>query len=1234
MSAFRILARVLVFSGSSYVDKFSEQTQGFSVLQMQLAKYWRIPSLWNMCLSILLGIDIADLKSEELHDPNHFLSNVLKSTSLRMNCVHVIPVILFMFEEGFRYVTQLPNDRGKPDETQSNDTASLQTISAIPRLLGLIHEKSDAFREYCYSSNTVRELLNVLFNAMTNRSSSIISPTTLSSDLQVLDEKVSSNTEIKPSYRFSDFDLKHLAAQASKQEQICFKLIDRHRGISNSSIRDILRPLGNESPAYEKQSLPVSAEAVSFQVTNFLMRLFLDQIISERDFSGLGLFLKTPPASLEDRATLSTYLLRELTLRLYGHIASDTSTLRDLKTLQNLLRFMSQAFEAIQEGWWKGGSPFLLTLMHGVLKGCETIHEDNFRSHESIRSSIRHMQRRLTISTLVTFQTELRFQQDEESLNISYASRSFLFHKEDNDAQLMKLLCLVFYAILRDSSQPQNALAVLSLLECAASQRPQQFSSIFSSENKMYSYAERIAKLSTIQIDSQQSKLAISASDLALTSKPSLEKAMIQWIGKENGETNKSLGVRQRRRQERIEKWHLERLALVHRWTEHELAAKNWIENIQTSEATKFQRSRQDQQEAYDLLEAQMSKICRELKTLGLREQGDFLQKWQLDDVEARDRMRMRLFPTLSRREKVYETRRGRSLRASTTHSLNQSSTSDKQSPASNAERSKAKEQSLANAFAGSASLGGNSAVSPEEFEIVSPPAQSDFISEDKNRKVMRSLQRGEHVLDVCNVSRIVGLEAFEGLVVIGKKCLYLFNDLFNCTDGEIIDVRKAPLHERDPFTRIISGSEVDSQGDSSQELEYSTNHWTWAEILSFSKRQFLFRDVALEVFFTDGRSFLFTTVNKSIRDSLYASIIAQQKNSSNGGIEDDISTARKLVYQTDERGRSGTVGSRLTNVFSSMLVNPTTKRWIRGEMSNFQYLMQINTMAGRSFNDLTQYPVFPWVLADYTSAELDLTNPRSFRDLSKPMGCQSSDREAAIRERYASFAEMDESTPAFHYGTHYSSAMIVTSYLIRLEPFARSSVLLQGGNFDHANRIFQSIEKAWFSASRDTISDVRELIPEFFYLPEFLVNVNEYDFGVHEATGAKVNDVVLPPWAKGDPQIFIAKHREALESHYVSQNLHNWIDLIFGVKQRGEAALESVNVFHHLSYEGAKDLDTISDAREKTATIGIIHNFGQTPKQVFTRLHEPRESGPTVDDDAFGSIHSYAKMSTPIHGM
>lgn len=43
-------------------------------------------------------------------------------------------------------------------------------------------------------------------------------------------------------------------------------------------------------------------------------------------------------------------------------------------------------------------------------------------------------------------------------------------------------------------------------------------------------------------------------------------------------------------------------------------------------------------------------------------------------------------------------------------------------------------------------------------------------------------------------------------------------------------------------------------------------------------------------------------------------------------------------------------------------------------------------------------------------------------------------------------------------------------------------------------------------------------------------------------------------------PSDFIQQLRNALESDYVSQNLHHWIDLIFGYKQRGLEAEKADN--------------------------------------------------------------------------
>ena len=77
---------------------------------------------------------------------------------------------------------------------------------------------------------------------------------------------------------------------------------------------------------------------------------------------------------------------------------------------------------------------------------------------------------------------------------------------------------------------------------------------------------------------------------------------------------------------------------------------------------------------------------------------------------------------------------------------------------------------------------------------------------------------------------------------------------------------------------------------------------------------------------------------------------------------------------------------------------------------------------------------------------------------------------------------------------------------------------------------------------------------------------------------GSALGDVELPPWAKGSPDEFVRLQREALESDHVSEHLHEWIDLIFGAKQRGKAAEVAANVFYYLTYESTVNLQDIQD--------------------------------------------------------
>ena len=72
------------------------------------------------------------------------------------------------------------------------------------------------------------------------------------------------------------------------------------------------------------------------------------------------------------------------------------------------------------------------------------------------------------------------------------------------------------------------------------------------------------------------------------------------------------------------------------------------------------------------------------------------------------------------------------------------------------------------------------------------------------------------------------------------------------------------------------------------------------------------------------------------------------------------------------------------------------------------------------------------------------MSSSETFRDLSKPMGAQSEKRMRQFEKRYNDWEDPQGETPPYHYGTHYSSAMIVASYLVRMEPFTQHFLRLQ----------------------------------------------------------------------------------------------------------------------------------------------------------------------------------------------
>lgn len=248
------------------------------------------------------------------------------------------------------------------------------------------------------------------------------------------------------------------------------------------------------------------------------------------------------------------------------------------------------------------------------------------------------------------------------------------------------------------------------------------------------------------------------------------------------------------------------------------------------------------------------------------------------------------------------------------------------------------------------------------------------------------------------------------------------------------------------------------------------------------------------------------------------------------------------------------------------------TARWCGGEISNFDYIMELNRLAGRHFGDPSLHPIMPWV-TDFTGSE-----PSSGRrDLSKSKYRLNKGDEQLDWQ----FMETTPgSTP--HHITHLLSDVTYFVYLARRTPvpvlrkFVRSKY--------EPNEYPVSVRRVF-----DWTPD--ECIPEFYSDPTIFASLH-----------ADMPDLQLPEWAPS-PVDFVAKHREALESDWVSESLHEWIDLAFGYKLTGQAAVESKNVALPLAGSGS------GSAMVDRMTKHGIH-------QLFTGPHPQKAAGTTRHEE------------------
>ena len=365
-------------------------------------------------------------------------------------------------------------------------------------------------------------------------------------------------------------------------------------------------------------------------------------------------------------------------------------------------------------------------------------------------------------------------------------------------------------------------------------------------------------------------------------------------------------------------------------------------------------------------------------------------------------------------------------------------------------------------------------------------------------------------------------------------------------------------------------------------------------------RRRYYYKNSALEIFTTTNKTFYLNFKFEDEREIVISEII--KKLNEPAKIIDDLKDT-KDIFENVIGFENVSVTSNLKKAVKRIKISQKIELWKEWKMSNYEFLMWMNIYGNRSFNDISQYPVFPWILNDYKDPLENKEEEQRYnlRDMGIPMGMmtitdQSEARKEMFIENYETLKETAEDglMKPYFFGSNYSNPIYTCHFLMRIFPFTQIAIELQGSKFDQADRLFLSVEDSFtFSLTQKT--DVRELIPEFFYLPEIFLNINNLNMGCLE-DGKKVNDIYVP--CHNNPYEFVQTMRSILESDEVSNTIQNWIDLIFGSKSRGKEAENAKNIFTEESYQETLDITKVQD---KEATLRKVE-FGLIPSQVMSK--------------------------------
>ena len=307
---------------------------------------------------------------------------------------------------------------------------------------------------------------------------------------------------------------------------------------------------------------------------------------------------------------------------------------------------------------------------------------------------------------------------------------------------------------------------------------------------------------------------------------------------------------------------------------------------------------------------------------------------------------------------------------------------------------------------------------------------------------------------------------------------------------------------------------------------------------------------------------------------------------------------------------------------------------WNNNIIDNYFFLNMLNKYSSRSYNDLQQYPVFPWLFMRYdkellenkkynllsslyNNSKLNILNKvlydKYLRKFQYPISAQTEEKRIEIEKRY------DKNFLSFkcHYNSHYSTNAIIFYFLVRVSPITEEHVKFQGGQFDKIERMFFGPDN--FLKIIDFLKDNRELIPDMFYLYEMYYNMNYNYFGYSNNKKMILNNIIFP-YENMTPIEFVYFNRAKLNSKLISEGIHLWINNIFGINQlengEPEKIRKSCNIYPWQCYEKMfrKNYEQYKLNKDNLRRKSSFHTPRKQIKSLYQSVLDPNEEEMPID--------------------